>query len=441
MESVSEQSRRTFLYAATAAAVTASTKRGVAENDKVNVAVVGLGGRGTAHMRAYSKLPDANIVALCDVDQASLERGQALVEKATGKKPKGYEDMRKVFEDKEVQAVSMPLPNHWHALATIWAVQAGKDVYIEKPACHNIFEGEQMVAAARKYNRMVQIGSQSRSMEHKIRAVKLLQDGVIGKVYLAKGLCYKTRKSIGHKPDSPTPPGVDWDKFLGPAPMRAFNELRFKYNWHWFWDTGNGDIGNQGIHQMDVARWGLGVTLPRAVSSTGGKYAFEDDQETPNTQIASLDYGDKEIVFEVRGLPTGAEGNLPLRGNNAISNLFYGADGWMAMDDNGFQVYKGYENTKTMDEKNQDREAKKDETSVHMANFLAGVKSRNIADLHADVREGATSAALVHLSNISYRLKANLKFDPATLKFQGSDEANKMITRNYRAPYVVPKNV
>ncbi len=439
---MSEHTRRKFFFAASAAAaVSASRSRLTAANDKVNVAVIGLGGRGQAHMKAYSSLPDANIVALCDVDQSSLERGQQQVEKATGKKPTGYADMKQVFADKQVDAVSMPLPNHWHALATIWACQAGKDVYIEKPACFNVFEGEQMVATARKYNRMVQIGSQSRSMEHKIRAVKLLQDGVIGKVYLAKGLCFKKRPSIGHKDDSPIPPGVDWDKFLGPAPMRAFNELRFKYNWHWFWDTGNGDIGNQGIHQMDVARWGLGVELPNSVSSTGGKYVFTDDQETPNTQIATFDYGDKELMFEVRGLPTGSEGNLPIRGENSISNLFYGADGWMAMDDNGFQVYKGYKNEKTMDEKNQDREAKKDETSVHMANFVAGVKSRKLEDLHADVRIGATSADLVHLANISYRLKHELKFDPAAKKFIGNEDANKMLTRNYRAPYVVPKNV
>jgi predicted dehydrogenase len=392
-------------------------------------------------MNAYSKLPDANIVAVCDVNQTALEKGQAQVLKATGKQPKGYADMKQVFDDKSVDAVSMPLPNHWHALATIWACQAGKDVYIEKPACHNVFEGEQMVAAARKYNRIVQIGSQSRSMEHKIRAIKLLQEGVIGKVYLAKGLCFKTRPSIGHKEDSPVPPGVDWDKFLGPAPMRPFNELRFAYNWHWFWDTGNGDIGNQGIHQMDVARWGLGVELPTSVSSTGGKYVFQDDQETPNTQIATFDYGDKELMFEVRGLPTGSEGNLPIKGKNSISNLFYGADGWMAMDDDGFQVYKGYENEKTMDEKNQDKLAKKDETGVHMENFLAGVKSRNVKDLHADVRLGATSADLVHLANISYRLKHELKFDPKALKFVDNPAANEMLTRKYRTPYVVPKNV
>jgi len=438
---VSDQTRRSFFLTAATAAVTASRSRAAAANDKVNVAVVGLGGRGRNHMSAYAKIPGANIVAVCDVNQAALERGQAQVLKDTGKKPKGYADMKQVFADKEIDAVSMPLPNHWHALATIWACQAGKDVYIEKPACHNVFEGEQMVAAARKYNRIVQIGSQSRSMEHKIRAVKLLQEGVIGKVYLAKGLCFKSRPSIGHKPDSPVPPGVDWDKFLGPAPMRPFNELRFAYNWHWFWDTGNGDIGNQGIHQMDVARWGLGVELPVSVSSTGGKYVFQDDQETPNTQIATFDYGDKELMFEVRGLPTGAEGNLPVRGKNSISNLFYGADGWMAMDDNGFQVYKGYENEKTMDEKNHDREAKKDETQVHMENFLAGVKSRKVADLHADVRIGATSADLVHLANISYRLKHELKFEPGAKRFVDSAEANEMLTRKYRAPYVVPKEV
>ena len=200
------------------------------------------------------------------MDQANLERSQALLQKLTGQKPKGYKDMRDVFADKEVNAVSMPLPNHWHALATIWACQAGKDVYVEKPACHDSYEGRQMVAAARKYGRMVQVGSQSRSAPHKIRAVQLLHDGVIGKVYMAKGLCFKRRKSIGHTPNEPVPPGVDWDKFLGPAPMIPFSKNRFLYNWHWFWDTGNGDIGNQGVHEMDIARWGLGVDLPHVRS-------------------------------------------------------------------------------------------------------------------------------------------------------------------------------
>ncbi|HUS08430.1 MAG TPA: Gfo/Idh/MocA family oxidoreductase [Bryobacteraceae bacterium] len=433
---MSDSTRRNFIQAVGAAASAAAVPSRAAD-EKVNVAIIGLGGRGRAHMNEYSKLPNSRIVALCDVDQAALERGQALVEKATGEKPKGYADMRQVFDDKSVQAVSMPLPNHWHALATIWACQAGKDVYVEKPACHNPYEGQKMVEAARKYNRIVQIGSQSRSIEHKMKAIKLLQDGIIGKVYLAKGLCFKRRPSIGHKPDAQVPPGVDWDKFLGPAPMRPFNELRFKYNWHWFWDTGNGDIGNQGIHEMDIARWGLGVDLPTAVVSTGGKFVYQDDQEVPNTQIATYDYGDKEIVFEVRGLLTGPEGGMQIRGGNTIGNLFYGSEGYMAVDGNGFQVYKGEKHEKIMDEAGKGR----GDTSPHMANFLSVVQSRNIKDLHADVQTGVTSADLVHIANISYRLKRRLPFDPATRKFVHDDEANKLMTRNYRAPYIVPAKV
>jgi predicted dehydrogenase len=409
-------------------------------NERVHVAVIGLGGRGRAHMNVYSQLPEAQIVGLCDVDQAALERGQALVEKATQSKPKGYADMREVFASKDVEAVSMPLPNHWHALATIWACQAGKDVYVEKPACYNVFEGQQMIAAARKYNRMVQIGSQGRSAPHKIKAVKLLNEGVIGKVYMAKGLCFKRRKSIGHKPDGAVPPGVDWDKFLGPAPMRAFNELRFKYNWHWFWDTGNGDIGNQGIHQMDIARWGFGRPgLPKSVVSTGGKYVYDDDQETPNTQIATLNYADGEIVFEVRGILTGGEGGIAGDrggGGNVIGNLFYGGDGWMMLDDRAFTVYKGESGEKVMEEK-----AAGTKDNPHFSNFLAAVKSRNNKELNAEVAIGVLSAHLVHLANASYRVGKRLAFDEKTLTFPGEKEATALLTRKYRAPYIVPEKV
>jgi len=429
--------RRHFVYSSLAAAATAgSSLRGA--DDKVNVAVIGLGGRGRDHMTTYAKLPDARIAAICDVNQAALERGQAQVEKLTGQKPKGYSDMRQVFDDKEIQAVSMPLPNHWHALSTIWACQAGKDVYVEKPACHNPFEGQMMVQAARKYKRMVQVGSQGRSAEHKIKAVKLLRDGVIGKVYLAKGLCFKRRPSIGHKPDGPVPPGLDWDKFLGPAPMRAYNENRFRYNWHWFWDTGNGDIGNQGAHEMDMARWGLGKEgLPQGVSSTGGKYIYDDDQETPNTQMATFDYGDAELMFEVRGILTGSEGSLLPAGGNTVGNLFYGSDGWMAVDGSSFKVYKGEKSELVMDEKGLSR----GDAGPHMENFLAAVRSRNYQDLHAEVQIGVTSADLCHLANISYRLKRRLAFDPATAKFPKDDDANRMLTRSYRAPYVVSNEV
>lgn len=430
--------RRTWLAGAGLAAAAAGRLMGA--NDKVNLAIVGLGGRGRDHVQFYSTLASANISAICDVNQAAQERGVALVEKLTGKKPKVYADMRQVFDDKSIDAVSIVTPNHWHALSTIWACQAGKDVYIEKPASHNIFEGQQMVAAARKYGRMVQVGSQSRTIQHKMRAVELLRQGVIGKVYLAKGLCYKRRPSIGKKPDGPTPPGLDWDKFLGPAPMRPFNELRFAYNWHWFWDTGNGDIGNQGVHEMDYARWGLGKNeLPKSVYSTGGKFVYDDDQETPNTQSATFDYGDMQVQFEVRGLLTGAEGGLPFRGGHTIGNLFFGSDGYMVVDVAGFQAYKGEKHEKVMDEPF--REAKQWDSAPHMDNFLQAVKTRRRESLTAEIEQGALSAALCHMANTSYRLGRKLTMDPATMRYEADAEANRMLTREYRKPYEVPAKV
>ena len=423
-------SRREFLAAG--AAFTAA--RAISANDRVNVAVIGVGGRGTDHLKTYTALPQARVVAVCDIDQTAREVAAAFVLKQTGDKVKEYEDLRKAFEDKDVDAVSIATPNHWHALATIWACQAGKDVYCEKPACYNIHEGQRMIEVARRTGRMVQVGSQSRSVPHKIKAMQLLHDGVIGKVYLAKGLCFKRRKSIGHAENSAVPPGVNWDLFLGPAPMRPFNSLRFKYNWHWFWDTGNGDIGNQGVHEMDICRWGLGdVGWPKSAVSTGGKYIYHDDQETPNTQIATFDYGDREIVFEVRGILTGGEGGLVRRGPNFVGNIFLGEDGWMAVDSEGFQVYKGEKSELAMDEKKDDAAG---DTAPHMANFLAACRSRKHEDLHADVAIGVQSAGLCHLANASYRAGRKLNVD-STGHALKDEEANQLLTRKYRNPYIV----
>ena len=388
--------RRQFLQGASLAAL-APRARVLGANERVNVAVIGVGGRGTAHLGYYATLDGAHIAAVCDVNQAAQERAVARVEKARGHKPKVYSDMREVFADKSIDAVSIATPNHWHALSTIWACQAGKDVYCEKPASHNIFEARQMVAAARKYKRMVQIGSQGRSITHKQRAIQLLREGAIGEVYLAKAHCFKRRNSIGHKADEPTPAGLNWELFLGPAPMRPYNELRFRYNWHWFWDTGNGDIGNQGVHEMDIAHWGLGVEgMPNWTVSTGGKMVYVDDQETPNTQLATLNYGKKQLVFEVRGLVTGPEGGLELRGGNCVGNIFLGSDGHMALDGNGFKLFKGQKGELAMDVK-----AERGETAVHMQNFLDAVKSRDYTKLTADIAIGGNSASLCHLANIS----------------------------------------
>lgn len=425
-------SRRSFFQGAVLAA---SATRVLGANDRISLGLVGLGGRGNAHLGSYLKITDAQIVGLCDVNQAARERAQARLQKAEVLKAKEYSDMKELFADKEVDAVSIATPNHWHALSTIWACEAGKDVYIEKPASHNVYEGFRMVDVARKTKRMVQVGSQSRSTPHKIKAMQLLKDGVIGQVYLAKALCFKRRKSIGHTPDEPVPPGIDWDKFLGPAQMKPFSKNKFAYNWHWFWDTGNGDIGNQGVHEMDVARWGMGeLTWPKTVYSTGGKVVYKDDQETPNTQLATLDYGqDRQILFEVRGLLTGPEGGLPVKGGNTVGNLFLGSEGWMWVDGSGFQVYKGESNEKTMDEKGRDS----DGTVLHMQNFLAACRSRKYQDLTAEIEIGATSAALCHLANISYRVGRQIRYDAAKRKFAGDVEADKLLTRVYRKPYVV----
>jgi hypothetical protein len=407
------------------------------------------------------------VAALCDVNQAARERAQATLLKNTGEKAKEFEDMREAFADPSVEAVSIATPNHWHALAAIWAMKAGKDVYGEKPACYNIYEGQKMLQAARDTKRMLQIGSQHRSLPFKIKAMQALQGGLIGKVYMSKGLCFKRRASIGHKPDSPTPPGVNWDLFRGPAPMRPFNELRFRYNWHWFWDTGNGDIGNQGVHEIGIARWALGdPEWPKTAYANGGKYAYDDDQETPNTLLSSYDYGGgREIVFEVRGLLTGGEGvptqrrpGPPAAGavappespaptttnpragaplNVMIGNLIYGTEGWAAMSDQGFQAFKGESNEMIMEERPERGVMGADGTSLHMQNFLAACRSRNYKDLHDEIGNAYLSASLCHLANISYRVGRKLTLAEGP-KFVNDAEANKMLTReSYRKPYVV----
>jgi len=432
--------RRAFLKG-TVAAVAAGAFPILGANDRVNVAVVGMGGRGRDHVRFFSALKDrCNVRGVCDVNQAARERAVAQVEKLTGGKPKQFSDMRALYEDKEIDAVSIATPNHWHSLATIWACEAGKDVYVEKPASHNIYEGRQMVAAARKHKRMVQVGSQSRSIGHKKKAMALLAEGVIGEISMARGLCFRLRKSIGHTPDEPVPPGIDWDQFLGPAQIKPYSENKYAYNWHWFWDTGNGDIGNQGVHEMDICLWGLGRTAwPKSVASTGGKYVWRDDQQTPNMQQAAFDFGDAGLTFDCRNFSSPPEGGGPIQGTNFVGNIFFGTDGYLVVDPNGFQVYKGGKREKTLDEKAQEGEVWTPEP--HFVNFLDAVRSRDRTILNADVEIGVRAAAYCHLANIAYRVKRTLRVAQSSGRFMDDEEANALLTRNYRKPYIVRRQV
>jgi predicted dehydrogenase len=430
---MSSMTRRSF-YVGAAAAL--SAVRVLGANDRIRIGIVGLGGRGSDHQRAYGTIPEAQVTGLCDVNQAARERAQARQTAAGLEKALEFNDMREMFANSQVDAVSIATPNHWHALACIWACQAGKDVYVEKPACHNIHEGFRMVEVARQSGRMVQVGMQSRSTPHKMLAMQLVKDGVIGPIYAAKGLCFKRRKSIGRTPLEPVPAGLDWSLFLGPAQMKEYSKNRFAYNWHWFWDTGDGDIGNQGVHEMDLCRWGLGdIGWPTTAVSTGGKFVYEDDQETPNTQMATFGYGGREILFEVRGLLTGPEAGLPVRAGNVVGNIYFGSEGWMWLDESGFQAYKGEKSQKVLEGANEHGE--EDTTALHMRNFLAACRSRNATELHCGVEIGATSAGLCHLANISYRVGRLLNWDAPARRFVNDSAADALLTRDYRAPYVV----
>jgi predicted dehydrogenase len=416
-------------------------------------------------------------VALCDVDQKVLER-EAKKARDKGDKLETYTDIRKLLENKDIDVVTFATPNHWHALGSIWAIQAGKDVYLEKPVSHNVWEGRQIVNAARKHNRIVQTGTQSRSSSGIAEGIQFVREGNIGKILRARALCYKRRASIG-KVDGPQPipSEIDYDLWCGPAPKEPLMRKRLHYDWHWVWPTGNGDLGNQGIHEMDVARWALGVTeLSPAVLSIGGRLGYEDDGTTPNTLIVYHGYKPAPLIFEVRGLPAG-EGSEKM-------DKYHGADIGIVVDcEGGSMVIPSYNEAIIHDKEDKQIKAFKGSSS-HFANFIDAVKSRKITDLKADILEGHLSSALCHTANISYRLgkhhsaeeirdatksnpdmaealgrmeehlganKVDLQKTPATLgmalkmdgkteRFTNGREANQLLTREYRKPFVVPEN-
>jgi predicted dehydrogenase len=454
--------RRSFLTASVALAAAGrlqSATRGA--QDPVRVAIVGLRGRGGDHIAAYLQEPNVQIAAICDVDESILQKRIREIEAAGRPKPAAYVDFRRLLEEPSIDAVSIATPNHHHALQAIWACEAGKDVYVEKPCSHTMDEAQQLVAAARRYGRIVQHGTQSRSIPVYREAIQQIREGLIGDVYMARAICSKWRPPIGRATPEPVPPGVDYDLWIGPAPVKPFTRNRFHYNWHWQWDYGNGDIGNQGIHEIDVARWGLGVGLPTKVSAMGGHFMFDDDQETPNVLTAVFEFDSnglkKTLVFDLRHWITneeagiGADRNQP--GGNVIGNLFYGCEGYLALNeaDTNYKSFLGKERRRgparaqyngTLDDLLYRMRRRVGSVSPrggdHFANFLAAVRSRDLNSLHAEIEEGALSVMLVHLANISYRLGRTIDFDPSQMCCPDT-EAQSMFTKRYRSPFTLPE--
>ena len=420
-------------------------------NDRINMAVVGVRSRGRDHINSWSVLKDnrnVRIRTICDADEQFFGPAVKLVQDKSGETPLTEWDMRKVFDDKDIDAVSFGLPNHWHALSAIWACQAGKHVYAEKPASHNLWEGRKMAEAAAKYNVRVQTGCQNRSIPNVIEAIKFLHTGGIGDVFMAKGLCYKPRDSFGIASDGTAPASLHYDMWLGPAPNRPYNEKRVHYNWHWFWATGNGDTGNQGPHQFDIARWGLNKNEhPVTVYSMGGIYGIdpaECEQETPNTQTSLFKYRDGKILeFETRGRYTNDESSLGIR----IGNIFYGTEGYLELDGDTWKAFRKREKEPFAGSKTSEGKPA-DPTFLaapggteHFANFLDAIRSGKDETLNCQISEGHMSSSLPLIANISYLLGRQLTFDGAKEKFVNDREADALLTREYRKPYIIPDKV
>jgi predicted dehydrogenase len=420
-----------------AAGTLASKARGAA-SDRIRVGIVGVRGQGKSHIKAYSEMDNVEIAAICDIDENILDERLADVEKLGKKRPERYVDIRKMLEDKDLDAVSIATPNHNHTLQAIWSLQAGKNVYVEKPCSHNVFESKQIVAAARKYGKIVQHGVNARSHGGPIEAVNKMREGLIGDVYMARGLCYKARNTIGRTMPEPVPAGVHYDLWLGPAPKTEFTRNRFHYNWHWFWDYGNGDFGNQGIHELDIARWGLGVKYPTKITAVGGHFMFDDDQQTPNTMNIAYEFNEsgkrKMMIFEVRHWYSNHEAGIGgEKAGNTVGNLFYGSNGYLAID--GYNKYQSWLGPKG------ETGPAKTEGGSNWQNFIDAVRAGKKEAQNNEIEEGAISATLMHLGNISYRVGRTLHFDSEKMAIVGDAEANKMLTRNYRAPFVVPTKV
>ena len=484
---MSRQTRRTFLKRAAASAGVATTftiagtqasGRVLGANDTIRMAVAGIHGRGGSHIGSFAGMDKVQVTHLVDPDSSLFAGRSEAIKKRGNNTPKCFQDIRKALEDKDLDAVSIASTNHWHSLLTFWSCQAGKDVYVEKPCSHNVFEGRQCVEAARKYKCIVQHGTQQRSSGSRAGEMAAIHSGKYGKLLVSKAYCCKPRWSIGFKEPKDPPATLDFNLWLGPAPVQPYHENLVHYNWHWFWDTGNGDMGNQGVHEMDVARWAIkDSTLPKSVVSMGGRWVngedYKDQGQTPNMELCVFDYGETLLVFETRGL-VAKKKEFPFK----VGNEFYTTEG----------VVRGGKFTPKQGGKTFEVEVE----PIHVTDggtfgsFINCVRSRKVEEVNGEIQQAHYSAALCHLGNISYRLgrqvpfsqkatgfpenpevqeslttiQENLKvaldmdlskasyqlgpklqFDPAAEKFIGNAEADKLLTREYREPFVVTESV
>jgi predicted dehydrogenase len=393
-------------------------------NDTLHVAMIGVHGQGSGDLVGYAGKHNCIVTTICDCDQAVIGKAMSAAERAQGKAPKYEQDIRRVMDDKSIDIISIATPNHWHALAAIWGLQTGKHVYVQKPVSHNVSEGRRIVEAAQYYKRICQTGTQSRSNPGMRDAIEFLHSGKLGKITLARGLCYKRRPSIGKvSGPQPIPASIDYNLWCGPAPLKPLMRKKLHYDWHWFWDYGNGDLGNQGIHEMDKARWGLGKSeLARSVISVGGRFGYVDDGETANTQICVFDYGDAELIFEVRGLPTKSPypREVGWRTPYYVGNIFYGTEGILVCPSYSSGVALTHDG-KIIQRFNGN--------GNHYGNFIEAVRSNKPELLHAPILDGHLSSALCHLANVSYRLGTQQPFSKQSKAFGDDKDAYETLAR------------
>ncbi len=430
--------RRTFLKTSAAVLATApfvhaaegqpsaQGGKGVGPNEEIRTAILGVHGQGKNHIVYHQAVPGVRVATLCDPDEGLLAERATLVPGV-----KTETDLHRVLDDKDIDCVLIAMPNFWHALATVWACQAGKDVYVEKPATYCIAEGSKMIEAGRKYDRVVQNGTHMRAQTGRAEAVKLMREGLLGDLYMVRAFIYNPRDGIGRQDDCAVPQGVHYDLWMGPSAEQSFNPNRFHYNWHWFWETGNGEIGNNGPHIADMVIQGIDrqETLPKKIASQGGRYAWSDQGQTPNTQVTTYTYDDGLLLtLDIRNLPSNKEADI------AEGAIFYGPKGYLVLHADG-----SYESL--IDKKPGPSGKGGGAHRELLRNFYDVVRSRKTSDLLAPVKYGRTAAALCHLGNIAYRLGRTVEFDPKTETFPGDEKANALLTRTYRAGFVMPEKV